>query len=587
LQGQLEIGLAQQGHYRLQVVALLAGDPDLIALNGDLDLQLGVLDELHDFAAQVLLDPVSGNDGLSGLTAGDLNVLDLQAGRVDATFRNLADQNVTHLLHLKLGLGDQGQFVFGLLDFGVAALEVETVSYLAVGLVDGVGQFVQVDLGDDIEGWHVGLGASAELTLRLQEQVVEAAWIGQIATCTGARLFCRNSGMSCCHGLSSHASRSPLEIRVGCRKYIRQHRDAVFGGPRAVALDRVCVVVQHQTVPVLHDACELGASVTKKPRLEFFDMTSKHCRLLILGSGPAGYTAAVYAARAALDPALIAGLAPGGQLTTTTDVDNWPGDAEGVQGPDLMERMRRHAERFGTEIIADHVHTAELGITPFRLHGDTTTYTCDALIIATGASAKYLGLASEQAYQGRGVSACATCDGFFYRGRPVAVIGGGNTAVEEALYLSNLASHVTVVHRRDQFRAEKILVKKLEEKVAAGKVTIRWGQVLQEVLGDANGVTGARIAQVDGSGTTDLAVHGVFIAIGHQPNTQIFEQQLSMRDGYLLVNHPGKPATQTTIAGVFAAGDVADPIYRQAVTSAASGCMAALDAEKFLEFGSR
>lgn len=309
-----------------------------------------------------------------------------------------------------------------------------------------------------------------------------------------------------------------------------------------------------------------------------------HYRLLILGSGPAGYSAAVYAARAGLDPVLITGLQQGGQLMTTTDVDNWPGDADGVQGPELMERMRRHAERFGTRVIVDHIHTAELGRRPFRLVGDAGAYTCDALIIATGASAKYLGLPSEEAYMGRGVSACATCDGFFYRDRKVAVVGGGNTAVEEALYLSNLASEVNVIHRRDRFRCEKILDDKLMEKVEAGKVRIHWDSVLDEVLGDDAGVSGVRIRNVKDDSTSELDVHGVFIAIGHAPNTQLFEGQLEMRHGYIIVKSGIMgDATATSIPGVFAAGDVADSVYRQAVTSAGSGCMAALDADKYLD----
>ncbi|HEX2245894.1 MAG TPA: thioredoxin-disulfide reductase [Gammaproteobacteria bacterium] len=313
-------------------------------------------------------------------------------------------------------------------------------------------------------------------------------------------------------------------------------------------------------------------------------MPSRHARLLILGSGPAGYTAAVYGARAGLSPVLITGLAPGGQLTTTTDVDNWPGDDQGVQGPELMERMRRHAERFGTEIHFDHIHTAELHRHPFRLTGDAGRYTCEALIIATGASAKYLGLPSEEAYRGRGVSACATCDGFFYKDQPVAVIGGGNTAVEEALYLSNIASHVTVVHRRDRFRAEKILSDRLLEKSRSGAITVEWNHVLDEVLGDDRGVTGILIKSTIHPVTKKINVHGVFIAIGHQPNTQIFEGQLVMEGGYILVKGGSRgSATQTSVPGVFAAGDVADPIYRQAVTSAGSGCMAVLDAEKYLE----
>ena len=310
----------------------------------------------------------------------------------------------------------------------------------------------------------------------------------------------------------------------------------------------------------------------------------KHCRLLILGSGPAGYSAAVYAARANLKPVLVTGLEMGGQLTTTTEVDNWPGDAEGVQGPELMERMKRHAERFETEIVFDHIHTAELGNRPFRLTGDNGVYTCDALIIATGASARYLGLPSEEAFKGKGVSACATCDGFFYRNQRVAVIGGGNTAVEEALYLANIAAQVTVVHRRDKFRSEKILSDKLQEKARSGNVTIEWNHTLDEVLGDDTGVTGIRIKNVEGGQTRDLALEGVFIAIGHSPNTQIFEGQLDMRHGYIQVRSGAEGgATATSVPGVFAAGDVADSVYRQAITSAGSGCMAALDADKFLE----
>jgi thioredoxin reductase (NADPH) len=307
----------------------------------------------------------------------------------------------------------------------------------------------------------------------------------------------------------------------------------------------------------------------------------RHARLLILGSGPAGYTAAVYAARANLKPVLITGLAPGGQLTTTTDVDNWPADADGVQGPELMARFQRHAERFDTEIVSDHVHTARLGARPFRLEGDSATYTCDALIIATGASARYLGIPSEAAYMGRGVSACATCDGFFYRGQDVAVIGGGNTAVEEALYLSNIARRVTVVHRRDKFRAEKILQQRLFGKA---NVTIRWNHVLDEVLGDAKGVTGIRIRATAGGAPESLDVQGLFIAIGHTPNTGIFAGQLDMAGGYIATRGGAEGnATATSVPGVFAAGDVQDHVYRQAVTSAGSGCMAALDAEKYLE----
>ena len=312
----------------------------------------------------------------------------------------------------------------------------------------------------------------------------------------------------------------------------------------------------------------------------------RHQRLLILGSGPAGYTAAVYAARANLEPVLVTGLQMGGQLTTTTDVDNWPGDVEGLQGPALMDRMKAHAERFGTEVLFDHIHTVELGQRPFTLEGDAGTYTCDALIIATGASARYLGLPSEEAFMGKGVSACATCDGFFYKGQHVAVIGGGNTAVEEALYLSNIADHVTLVHRRDTLRSEKILQDKLFEKRDAGKITTLWNHTLEEVLGDDSGVTGMRLAPTDGSATRDVDVSGVFIAIGHTPNTDIFQGQMDMEGGYIKVQsglHGN--ATATSVPGVFAAGDVMDHVYRQAITSAGSGCMAALDAERFLEQG--
>jgi thioredoxin reductase (NADPH) len=312
--------------------------------------------------------------------------------------------------------------------------------------------------------------------------------------------------------------------------------------------------------------------------------THRHARLLILGSGPAGYTAAVYAARAALEPVLITGLEVGGQMTTTTEVDNWPGDDAGVMGPALMERMHRHAERFGTVLINDHIHTARLGERPFELVGDQGTYTCDALIIATGASARYLGLPSEDAFKGKGVSACATCDGFFYRNKPVAVIGGGNTAVEEALYLANIASRVTVVHRRDSFRAEKIMSQRLLDRAAEGKVEIIWNHTLDEVLGDASGVTGMRVRAVDGETTRDVPLDGVFIAIGHKPNTDLFVDQLEMAGGYLNVRSGTEGfATATNIPGVFAAGDCSDPIYRQAVTSAGSGCMAALDADRYLE----
>ncbi len=313
-------------------------------------------------------------------------------------------------------------------------------------------------------------------------------------------------------------------------------------------------------------------------------MTSKHQKLLILGSGPAGYTAAVYAARAALEPVLITGLEVGGQMTTTTEVDNWPGDVDGVQGPELMQRMQAHAERFGTELIYDTIHTAHLQDQPLRLIGDQGEYSADALIIATGATAKYLGLPSEEAYKGKGVSACATCDGFFYKNKPVAVIGGGNTAVEEALFLSNIAAHVTVVHRRDQFRAEKILANRLFAKTDGGNVTIVWDHVLDEVLGDDGGVTGVRLRSVKNDRMQALDVHGVFIAIGHTPNTAVFDGQLEMRGAYIKIASGLEGfATQTSLANVFAAGDVADSVYRQAITSAGSGCMAALDAERYLE----
>jgi thioredoxin reductase (NADPH) len=310
----------------------------------------------------------------------------------------------------------------------------------------------------------------------------------------------------------------------------------------------------------------------------------RHIRLLILGSGPAGYTAAVYAARANLKPVIITGMAQGGQLMTTTEVDNWPADADGVQGPDLMARFEKHAVRFNTEMVFDHIHTAKLAEKPMRLIGDAGEYTCDALIIATGASAQYLGLPSEEAFSGKGVSACATCDGFFYKNQEVAVVGGGNTAVEEALYLSNIASKVTIVHRRDKFRAEKIMQDKLFEKEAAGKVVIKWDSALDEVLGDKSGVTGMRIKNVKTGATEDIILHGVFIAIGHKPNTDIFAGQMDMEGGYIVTQggHRGN-ATATTVPGVFAAGDVQDHIYRQAVTSAGTGCQAALDAERYLD----
>lgn len=311
---------------------------------------------------------------------------------------------------------------------------------------------------------------------------------------------------------------------------------------------------------------------------------TRHSRLLILGSGPAGYTAAIYAARANLKPVLLTGMQTGGQLTTTTEVENWPGEPKGVQGPELMERMQAHAEAMGTEIIFDHIHKVDLKQRPFQLSGDSGTYSCDALIIATGASAQYLGLASEEAFKGKGVSACATCDGFFYRNQKVAVIGGGNTAVEEALYLANIASHVTLVHRRDELRAEKILAERIKTKAANGNITIEWNHVLDEVLGDKTGVTGMRLKNVQNGETKDLDLMGVFIAIGHKPNTDIFAGQLEMEDGYLRVQGGLEGnATQTSIPGVFAAGDVADHTYRQAVTSAGTGCMAALDAERYLD----
>jgi len=309
----------------------------------------------------------------------------------------------------------------------------------------------------------------------------------------------------------------------------------------------------------------------------------KHCKLLILGSGPAGYSAAVYAARANLNPVLITGLQQGGQLTTTTEVDNWPGDDQGVDGTELMNRMQRHAERFETEILFDHIHTVDFNNKPYTLTGDAGTYTCDALIISTGASAKYLGLESETAFMGKGVSACATCDGFFYKNKPVVVVGGGNTAVEEALYLSNIASHVTVIHRRDEFRAEAILIDHINEKVENGNISIEWNSNLDEVLGDDMGVTGVRIKNNDGS-SKEITVDGAFIAIGHSPNTSIFEGQVEMANGYIKVQSGTEGnATATSVPGVFACGDVMDHIYRQAITSAGSGCMAALDADRFLK----
>jgi thioredoxin reductase (NADPH) len=314
--------------------------------------------------------------------------------------------------------------------------------------------------------------------------------------------------------------------------------------------------------------------------------STKHARVLILGSGPAGYTAAIYAARANLKPVLVTGIAQGGQLMTTTEVDNWPADVAGVQGPELMQRFLQHAERFDTEIVFDHINRVELGQRPFTLHGDSGTYTCDALIVATGASAKYLGLPSEQAFMGKGVSGCATCDGFFYRGEEVCVVGGGNTAVEEALYLANIATKVHLVHRRDKFRAEPIMVDKLMDRVAAGRIQLHLWHTLDEVLGDTSGVTGVRLRATQGSVTMDLALKGCFIAIGHQPNTDIFKGQLEMKDGYIITRTGlAGMATMTSIEGVFAAGDVQDHVYRQAITSAGTGCMAALDAQRFLEQG--
>ena len=325
-------------------------------------------------------------------------------------------------------------------------------------------------------------------------------------------------------------------------------------------------------------------SLLRQRLMGCFMSDAKHSRLIILGSGPAGYTAAVYAARANLKPLLITGMQAGGQLTTTTEVDNWPGDVEGLTGPALMERMQKHAERFATEIVFDHIHTAELQQRPFVLKGDNGTYTCDALIIATGASAQYLGLSSEETFMGRGVSACATCDGFFYRNQVVCVIGGGNTAVEEALYLSNIAKEVHLIHRRDKLRAEKILQDKLLEKAETGNIRLHWNHSLDEVLGDASGVTGVRLKDVNSGATSELQLTGVFVAIGHKPNTDLFAGQLAMRDGYLKVKGGGEGnATATSIEGVFAAGDVADHVYRQAITSAGAGCMAALDAERYLD----
>jgi thioredoxin reductase (NADPH) len=333
-----------------------------------------------------------------------------------------------------------------------------------------------------------------------------------------------------------------------------------------------------------HEPAAISFAATIQKRGKLYMSVVRHSRLLILGSGPAGYTAAVYAARANRSPLLITGLEQGGQLMTTTDVDNWPGDVEHLQGPALMDRMRRHAERFNTDIAFDTVNRVELRQRPFRLFGDNGEYTCDALIIATGASAKYLGLPSEELYRGKGVSACATCDGFFYRGKAVAVVGGGNTAVEEALYLANIASHVTLVHRRDKLKSEKILQDRLFALESSGKVSIMWNHAVDEVLGDDAGVTGVRLRAMPGNASRALTVDGVFIAVGHQPNTQLFEKQLEMRGGYIIVKGGLEgEATSTSIPGVFAAGDVADHVYRQAVTSAGTGCMAALDADRYLE----
>ena len=336
----------------------------------------------------------------------------------------------------------------------------------------------------------------------------------------------------------------------------------------------------------LRAGAPLTYNSTRVARFDFapFPMPERHARLLILGSGPAGYTAAVYAARANLRPVLITGIAQGGQLMTTTDVDNWPADADGVQGPDLMQRFQKHAERFETELVLDHVNKVDLGSRPFRLQGDSSSYTCDALIVATGATAKYLGIPSEQKFMGRGVSACATCDGFFYKGQDVVVVGGGNTAVEEALYLANICRHVTLVHRRDKFRAEKIMVGKLMQRVNEGKISLELDSVVDEVLGDATGVTGVRARNLKSGGSRDLQVKGFFVAIGHTPNTGLFAGQLEMKDGYILTRGGGEGmATATSVSGVFAAGDVQDHVYRQAVTSAGTGCMAALDAEKYLD----
>jgi thioredoxin reductase (NADPH) len=354
-----------------------------------------------------------------------------------------------------------------------------------------------------------------------------------------------------------------------------------FGSGRA-CINSLCPLDHHRPSPLL--SRHQGETIESIAKGAMTTSTSTHARVLILGSGPAGYTAAIYAARANLQPLLVTGMAQGGQLMTTTDVDNWPADVHGVQGPDLMQRFLQHAERFNTRLVFDQINSVDLSQRPFRLAGDAGSYTCDTLIIATGASAKYLGLPSEEAFMGRGVSGCATCDGFFYRGEEVCVVGGGNTAVEEALYLSNIASKVHLVHRRDKFRAEPILLDKINEKVAAGKIELHLHQVLDEVLGDPSGVTGVRLRAVDGGATQDLTLKGCFIAIGHQPNTDIFKGQLEMHDGYISTKSGSNGmATMTSVPGVFAAGDVQDHVYRQAITSAGTGCMAALDAQRFLE----
>jgi thioredoxin reductase (NADPH) len=372
------------------------------------------------------------------------------------------------------------------------------------------------------------------------------------------------------------------------RRYLKRARiPLILLVPREAACRVAAAATERESESPAAPA--IGRNVTKsrqKKRRGLYMTTITHSRLIILGSGPAGYAAAVYAARANLKPTLITGLAQGGQLMTTTDVDNWPGDVDGVQGPELMKRMAEHAERFETAMVFDHIHSVDLSSRPFKLKGDSGQYSCDALIIATGATAKYLGLSSEEKYKGRGVSACATCDGFFFRDQDVAVIGGGNTAVEEALYLSNIAKKVTLVHRRDKLRAEKIMQDKLFEKQSAGKIDVVWNSAVAEVLGDGNGVTGVKLKSLVDTSTKELAIHGLFVAIGHTPNTGIFEGQLDMHNGYIKIRAGLEGnATATSVPGVFAAGDVADQVYRQAVTSAGFGCMAALDAEKFLDSG--